>query len=356
MSEAAVRRAFDDQARVCAGLGSPFTARICELMAARLDRSYVVGQRVLDWPGQPDAHGDALPLRLCGALHALARQGRVEAVTAAWPPSPQPDDDRLWTAIQLAFRHEAPFVLDWIKGPPQTNEVGRSAALMTGLLVLADRYGLSFELYELGSSAGLNLNLDRYAFNLGGVAAGDSASPVKLVPEWIGTPPPGAAVRIAGRQGVDVDPLPTSDSTTGERLMAYVWADQRDRVQRLQAALMIAQAAPPSVARSDAAAWLERVLDPNPAAGICRVVMHTIAYQYFSADSQARVRAQLDRVGARATAEAPLAWLTYEGGKPVGADGRRWAELSLTTWPGGQTQVLARGHPHGGLIEMRATL
>lgn len=351
MSEDAVREAFVQQAGVCRGLDSPFTAEVCELIAGRLDRTTAVGRRVLDWPGDPRANADALPLRLCGALHAIARAGSVQAVADAWPPNATPDRDALWSATTAALADGEPFILDWLDSPPQTNEVGRSGPLMAGLLVLASRFGLPFDLYELGSSAGLNLNLDRYAFNLAGVPAGDQSSEVRLEPRWTGQAPPSGPVTVAGRQGVDLKPLDPRLHETAERLTAFVWADQRDRLYRLEAALDIARTHPPEVEAGDAAAWLERVLDPAPVPGVCRVVMHTIAFQYFPPDGQDRVRAHLATLGAAATPEAPLAWLQYEAASAPDAEGRRWAELGLTTWPGGQRQMLARGHPHGFAVE-----
>lgn len=351
MSEEAVRTAFVQQAGVCRGLDSPFTAQVCELIAERLDRTTVVGRRVLDWPGDPRANADALPLRLCGALHALARAGAVDAVQAGWPPNATPDQDALWSAIDEALNASEAFILDWLDSPPQTNEVGRSGPLMAGLLVLADRFGLPFGLYELGSSAGLNLNLDRYGFDLAGVTAGNPGSGVQLAPRWEGTPPPRAGVSVVRRQGVDLKPLDPSLPETAERLTAFVWADQRERLNRLEAALEIARRHPPQVAAGDAAAWLEQALSPTPAHGVCRVVMHTIAFQYFPPEGQERIRAHLASVGAAATPEAPLAWLQYEAASAPDAQGRRWAGLSLTTWPGGRRQMLARGHPHGFALE-----
>lgn len=351
MSEAAVRAAFVQQAGVCRDLDSPFTAQVCELIAERLGRTTAVGRRVLDWPGDPRANADALPLRFCGALHAIARAGTVDAVADAWPPNVAPDQDTLWSAIEEALSASECFILDWLDSPPQTNEVGRSGPLMAGLLALADRFGLPFDLYELGSSAGLNLNLDRYGFDLAGVQAGDPGSGVQLAPRWEGTPPPRAGVSVVRRQGVDLKPLNPSLPETAERLTAFVWADQRGRLHRLEAALEIARRHPPQVQAGDAAAWLEQALSLPPATGVCRVVMHTIAFQYFPPEGQDRIRAHLASVGAMASPQAPVAWLQYEAASAPDVQGRRWAELSLTTWPGGTQRVLARGHPHGFGLE-----
>lgn len=342
MSEARVRQAFAQQAAVCAASGAPFTGRVCGLIGERLDRTTALGRRILDWPGPPAHDGDALPLRLAGGLHALARTG--SDLASAYPPNTPPsDDDVLWRVIDSALISREDFLAPWLDGPPQTNEVGRSAALMTGLLVLADRFGLPFSLFELGASAGLNTVLDRYAFDLGGVTAGDPASPVRIAPEWSGPPPPTAKVRIAQRAGCDRNPLDPTDPATRERLMAYVWTDQRDRLERLGAALDIAAADPAVIERADAADWLEDRLSVAPQAGVCRVVMHTIAFQYFPSDAQDRIRRRLAAAGEQATADAPLAWLRFEADQGGFA---REPVLRLTVWPGGEDTALAVGHPH----------
>lgn len=71
-TETRVRVSFAVQARWCEKLGSPFTARLLEGLGADLDHTTMSGHRVLTWQGPPDALGDAVALRLAGALHALA--------------------------------------------------------------------------------------------------------------------------------------------------------------------------------------------------------------------------------------------------------------------------------------------
>ena len=349
MSEADVRAAFAKQAAICTASGAPFTGRICGLIGERLDRSSAIGRRVLDWPGNPSHEGDALPLRLAGGLHDLARSGEAPTLTAIYPPDTAPGDAQTWDVLAGVLVAHAAQLNPWLDGPPQTNEIGRSNGLMGGLLVLSERFGLPFALYELGASAGLNSLLDRYGYRLGETAAGDAASPVQMTPEWRGASPPAGEVRVVRRQGVDRNPLDVCDLLTRRRLTAYVWADQIARVERLNAALDLAAADPPELAAGDAADWLERTLSIEPEPGLCRVVMHTIAFQYFPPEGQARIRAQMDKVGARATAEAPLAWLTFEAED----DGyQRTPVLRLRTWPGsGEAVALAKGHPHGAWYE-----
>jgi hypothetical protein len=136
MSEAAkdkdVRAAFAKQAAICTAAGAPFTGRVCGLICERLDRSGLIGRRVLDWPGNPSHEGDALPLRLAGGLHDLARSGVDAELTAIYPPNGAPDDDQVWAVLPQALVDHADAVDPWLDGPPQTNEVGRSAGLMPG--------------------------------------------------------------------------------------------------------------------------------------------------------------------------------------------------------------------------------
>ncbi|MFE1602743.1 DUF2332 domain-containing protein [Methylobacterium sp. ID0610] len=337
-AEGSVRQAFAIQAGHCARLGSPFTAALCGLVAERLDRRTAAGRRILDWPGAPDA--DALPLRLCGALHALVRRGQLPDLAALYPPAPLAPEP-LWAALERALDAAGPDLDAWLDGPPQTNEVARSGVLMPGLMtVAAETGGRPIVLWEIGASAGLNLILDRYAYDLGGVVVGDEAAAVRLAPGWTGPPPPAARVTVTSRRGVDLRPVDLRDPGHRERLMAYIWPDQQARLARMEAAMARALEDPPVLDRGDAVLWLAERLAEPPVPGTVRVVQHSIALQYVPPEGQARIAASLAEAGAHADADTPLAWLAYE------FDGRECG-LTLTLWPDGTRRRLATAHPHG---------
>jgi len=337
--EKEVRASFAEQAYWCARLGSPFTARLCEALATRLDAGTAVGARALGWPGDPSPGGDALALRLAGGLHALVRSGAAPELAPLYPPAPLPEAGPLGDALAAVLARDA--LLPWLERAPQTNEVGRSAVLMAGLMAVASRFPRPIALHELGASAGLNLQLDRYGYDLGGRAAGEPDAAVRLRPDWLGPPPPAAEVRIAGRRGVDLNPLdPGRDR---DRLLAYVWPDQAQRLALAEAALDIAAADPPPVDTGDAADWLEKRL--APATGETRAVIHSVAFQYFPTAVQARVARHIERAGEEATAAAPLVWLRFE---KLARD--KQYSLRLRTWPDGGDALLAWAHPHASRI------
>ncbi|HEX8514432.1 MAG TPA: DUF2332 family protein [Allosphingosinicella sp.] len=339
-----MRAAFERQAEWATKLGSPFMENLCRLLGERLDRSTELGRRVLDWPLRTDAFTDALPLRLTGGLHALVRRGAAPGLASCYPPNPLPDGETLWATLAPVLAD--PDLLLWLDGAPQTNEVGRSAVLMSGLLVVAGLFPRPMELLELGASAGLNLLLDRYGHEIGGVRAGDPGSALQLRPEWKGSPPPVARVEVVRRRGVDIHPLDARRD--GDRLLAYVWPDQARRLAQLEAALAIAAGNPPQVEVGDAADWVEARLGERQETAVSRVVLHSIAFQYFPDSTKARIAAAMEEAGAEATPAAPLAWLRYEheGGERI--------SLRLRVWPDGEDRLLAYCHPHGARVEWLA--
>lgn len=334
--------AFRDQARSCATLGSPFTARLLDGLAGAIRPGTALTDRLLGWDGDVSSAGASLPLRLAGGLHALVRLGRDAELATAYA-DPAIDAPRL-TAVALAAmgRHQA-FLLDWIESPPQTNEVRRSAVLIAAAHLLTARHGLPLILSELGASAGLNLLWDRYALEVGGESFGPADPVLTLTPVWTGPLPAPCAPVVAERGGADINPLdPGADRL---RLLSYIWADQADRISRTEAALAEAQRLRPQVDRGDAAAWLSRRL-AAARPGYLHLVCHTIAWQYFPPETQAKGRALLAEAGARATPEAPLAHLEMEGdGKAPGAG------LALTVWPGGVRHALGRADFHGRWVD-----
>ena len=344
----AVSAALAQQARFCAALGAPFTAALCEALAAAVPPASLTRQRLAAWPGEPMT--DALPMRLTGALHWLVRAGRAPGLACLYPPAPMPDAGALAAALAGLFADPSAdaAVAAFLDSPPQTNEVGRAGALMPGLLCVAAATGLPLALHELGASAGLNLNMDRFACDLGGVRAGDPASAVVVRPHWQGPAPPSADVRVASRAGVDIAPLDAADPAVAERLLAFIWPDQPERLARTQAAIALARQYPPPLVRDDAAAWLERTL--ALADGLATIVYHSIAFQYFPAAAQARISAHMAATGAMATVRQPLAWLRLEMDDPANP---ALPAIRLTLWrgDGAEERLLGHAHAHGTFVQ-----
>lgn len=340
---AAVRAAFTSQAEYCRRLGSPFTACVCEALAADLDSSSAAGRAILGWKGDPSPLADNVPLRAIGALNALVRSRTAPYLAALYPPNPLPDVGELGRAAVRALHEHSARILAFLSTPPQTNEVGRSAVLIGGFLTIASRTALPLEVYEIGSSAGLNLLLDRYQYRLGEAVWGPPDAALQLAAGWKGPPPPiEAPLAIRSRRGCDASPIDLRDEIARERLAAYVWPDQTDRLRRIEAAIEIARMFPAAIDCAEAADWVERQIEPGPVRGCARVLFHSVVWSYLSEDSQNRIRAHLSRVGAAATREAPLAWLRFELADPP--------ELRLTLWPSGEETLLARAHPHGAWV------
>jgi hypothetical protein len=344
LSSDAARDAFTAQAAACRARGSPFTGLLCEVLGRILDNSTEVGRRVLGWPGRPDARGDSVPLRLAAGLHALVRRGRLPRLAVVWPPQPLPGSEALEAALAEALSEAGSDLQLWLDHAPQTNEPMRSAPLMAGLLAIAATTGgRPISLHEIGASAGLMLVLDRYEHRLGGAVFGTPGARVSIAPDWQGGAPPEAAVRVLRRRGCDLNPLDVTRHADRGRLLAYVWPDQSERLARVEAAIGIAAADPPSLDRADAADWTEAVLDPAAVEqGVTRVLMHAVALQYAPEETQARIAAHAARVGAKATEPSPFAWLRFEADPAYNDQG----SLRLTLWPDGAERVLALGDTH----------
>lgn len=335
-----IRQAFLLQSQFCDALNSPLTAQVLRTLAETLDHSTKSGARVLDWPGDPMA--DALKLRIAGGLNALARSGDDAELTQLY-------NDRAGdfpTVLKRVLSEWDDRLFAWLDSPPQTNEVARSSVLWPGLMEIARHFGPNMELLELGSSAGLNLNMDRFGYDLGGMKSGDPMSPLQLKPDWHGPAPPSARINVVARAGIDQNPLDAAKPEVAERLLAYVWPDQLERVARAEAAISIAQQFPPPIESGDAADWIEARLSLPQISGVTRVVFHSIVLQYLPPEGRERVRSAIAEAGKRASGERPLAWLFME----FRQKGATSPELCLQCWPGGDMESLANVHPHGASI------
>lgn len=342
-SEKNNRGAFLIQEFYCAKMAAPIYARLCHTLAEALDRDSKTGARVLDWPGEPTR--DALPLRLIGGLHALVLAGADADLAAVFSGAVDAPDAVARIVREVLVRHDAA-LLPWLDGPPQTNEAGRSGPLMAGLIEVARRFGPKLDLLEIGSSAGLNLLIDRYRIDLGGTLVGPADSSVTLTPDWSGPPPAAVPVQIVSVRGCDVNPLDATDPAVEARLAAYVWAEAPERLQRLRRAIAMIRDRGVALDRADAADWLAARLAEPQAAGVTRVLMHSVVWQYLPDETAAAIHGAMSAVGDRATADRPLAWVQMEPDRALAQQ-----VVTVRFWPdGGPARTIATAHAHGTWI------
>ncbi len=332
------------QAVACHHLGSPLYAGLLEHAADDVLAGGPVADVLDGHLAQP--WRSALGLRMLGGAHALVLSGQAPELAAFYPSAggtadPGPGSARAWTALRRVLAEQRDAVRGWLDRPPQTNEVGRSAALLGGLRHLAAQAPLAVALVEIGSSAGLNLRADHFCVTGEAGQFGDPSSPVVLTGAWRGQAPPAARVEVAGRTGGDRDPIDPATPQGRLTLTAYVWPDQRDRLERLRGALAVAADIPADLRRERASDTLART---SLAGGSWTVLWHSIVRQYLDDQQRAAVADGIAALGAAATPSARFAHLALEPHRRT-ADGE--CLVTLATWPGGEQRILGTAPPHG---------
>jgi hypothetical protein len=339
---------FGSQAAACDELGSPFYGRLLRLLAGDVASGgptwEVVSRRT------ELRFGQAGPLRLLGTAHRLALAGRSARWAEVLPDcgGAVPDDDReLLATWHHVVREHGPELVEGLDREVQTNEVGRAAGLALAAAVTRFREA---RVVELGCSGGLNLGLDHFEIDLGGIVLGDASAAVHLRPEIAGhlggLRHAGLAVpRVTERVGIDPHPVDPATEDGRLTLLSYVWPDQPERLQRVAAAIDVAAAAPPEylVARPEGAGDTADVLETVLGRGGPSIVWHSIVWQYIPTGVRWRITEVMERAGEAATAAEPLGWARYE---PDEWDRRR-AAVWLRTWPHGGDRLVAHVDYHG---------
>jgi hypothetical protein len=330
------------QGRFCAGSGSPMYGELFELVAADVEAGGVFATILSGHEDDPARQ--AVPLRLLGGLHRMALDGRAPALRRWYPSTGGTwDAETAWPEISLVAANHTDALRAALHQPPQTNEVGRSAALIGGLLRINCEFGLPVRLFEIGSSAGLNLRADRYHYRYAGVEWGPADSPVAIDDAWHGQLPPQVAVRIVERHGYDIAPIDVTGADGEMTVLSYVWPDQDARMNRLRGAIAVARNVPARLERQTAA---DAVAGLTLTDGALTVLWHSITWQYLSADERAAVRAGVDDLAAQARARSPFAHLTLEPARDGPGSPLKFL-VRARSWPGGELQILGECHPHG---------
>ena len=318
------------QRRACERIGSGLYVTLLDAMAADVDDDGPCAAVLRAHEG--DAWARRWPLRFLGAVHWLVLGGRAPDLAAHYPSAggtPGP-------SLVADFRGHGRRPRRPTRGPHRPagadqrgRALGRAARR---LLEVARRARLPLRLLEVGASAGLNLRWDHYWYDTGESSFGDPASPVRF--DGRGTarrPGSTAEVEVAERRGCDRladrrlhrgGPPPAAGR--------YVWPDQPDRHERLDAALSVR--GPGAGHGRRGPTWAR---GPRP-----RWPSRRRAWRPWSPTRSCRSTWRRRRVTACAVALAP-------GGRARPRPRRRspgcgWsrrgtvAELRLTLWPGGR--------------------
>ncbi|MGB3795024.1 MAG: DUF2332 domain-containing protein [Alteraurantiacibacter sp.] len=347
MEIASVPEAIEWQAQHMERAGADKNARIIRALLAVLETDTATGRRIAAWQGL--TLEDAMPLRVAGGFHYLLLTGEEERLGDVYRGfiTDQKQIDAL--VVEIAQRHDHT-LLPWLDGPPQTNEAGRSASVMAGLLWLSGKFGPKFELSEIGASAGVNTMMARFFYDLGGTTAGPSLSSIKITPEWRGDAPPQNAVEIVGIKGCDIAPIDLADEKQAIRLKSYIWPEATERMTRMDAAIAMAQRAAPDLVKMDAGDFVEQRLARPQDDGVTRTLFHTVMWQYLPPATRKRISVAMEAAGKGATAQTPLAWIRVETNRETFKH-----ELTVRYWPGGGEEwiLLAESHPHGAWVKWK---
>ncbi len=295
-------------------------------------------------PGQPP------PNMLLAAVHALLLEGaRGDPLARFYPDLTA--EPQMPVAAAPSFRafclgHEDAIAAILGARVVSTNEVARAACLLPAFAEVERHANLPLHLIEVGASAGLLLNWDRYAYDYGnGQTLGQPNVTLTLHCKLRG---PGVPVlpeflpAVASRLGIDPDPLDPNERADVTWLRALVWPEQAARAERLAIALTIGREAPPPMSVGSALDRLIPALGALPADAV-PCVFHAFTLNQFSPDMRRDFEAQLCATAKR----QPLWRIGLEWGAPPAP------ELILAHYDGASVReiVLARCDPHGAWIE-----
>jgi len=241
----------------------------------------------------------------------------------------------------------------------QTNEVGRCSVIALMLAHAQQRTGRSLAWIDLGTSGGLNLNIDRFhiAYSIDGQehTTGDTGSDVQL----------GCTVRsgrpqirsdhagIGWRVGIDRTPIDVGDPDQARWLQACLWPSKTERHRRLAAAIAIANDFPPQIIEAEAVEGLVAALEQAPP-DLELVVTTTWVWYYLPETTKHQVLELLRSSPRR------VSWYSLEGrgvvtelGQPGGRNSID-SQVGLVELGGGEpdrAHTLGLAHAHGAWLD-----
>ena len=275
------------------------------------------------------------PLKLLAGIHYAVLAGKAS-----------------WDEVPRALEEHAEFLREFVRRTNvQTNEVQRSWMLLPCFLEIARRTGAqTFDLIELGPSAGFNLLWDEYRYRYTeGVWGLDDA-----VLELAGKerrPVPAELLRrrprVRSRIGIDTEPIDVTQRYGVLALKAFVWPDQRWRLELLDRAVEAVRRNRPPIVEGDLVEKLPRLLAERRRDALT-VVYQTAVLSYLPPERRELVYQALEAAGRDGA-------LAYVGTHSPLDESDHYYGLGIQVWPGsGEREIVAQADFHGAWLEWLA--
>ncbi len=317
-----------------AGSNAHVYAELMRSMADDWESGGPVREICRGWEAAPS--GSVVQLRLLAGVFRIVLTDRAPELVPYYPclggdaPAHQ-----AWPAFRQVLADHVEELHEALTIAPQTNEVGRSGALLAGLFEAVRRSGRHrVRLLEPGASAGLNLLVDKFRFEQSGWRVGPAGSPVVLS-NMFENPPQPQEFEIVERRGCDLSPVDAASPDGELRLRSFVWPFHLDRHERLVHACALARRHPVQVDAAPAGEWLENQLATPVPDDTVTVVWQSITRMYWPVEESARVDAAVSAAARQqcvahvsmefTSGELNLPDLTLVG---IGAYGRPSEEVS----------------------------
>jgi hypothetical protein len=293
------------------------------------------------------------PNVLLAAVHALLLSGAESPLADFYASVVDDPVDPAARDPVPAFRtfcatHESELVPMLRERRTQTNAVRRCGALYPAFARVDALTEGPLSLVEVGPSAGLNLRWDRYRYDYGPAGTvGRTDSSVEIATEVrAGDPPlPAETPAVAGRTGVDLNPLDVTDPDDVLWLRALTWPHQRTRRAVLEAAIQQARSDPPTVVQGDAIERLPSMVAalPDPV-----VVFDTLVMYQLDGAQRERFREVVTRLGDGRELHWLSGWASVDGDAP-----ELWLDHSTVEDGELVTERLLAFEQHGRWIRWR---
>jgi hypothetical protein len=296
----------------------------------------------------------ARPVHLLSAVHDLLLRDPSDPLACFFPTltgTPEPPAQALPELIRFCRERRGEILPILKTRTVQSTYVERCWSLMPALAHVAAQAGEPLNLVDIGTSAGVLLTSDAYAYDVPGrgrVGPGDA--PLVLTGRYEGDPPVGLPA-IGRRIGIDLQPLDAASPGDRRWLLALCLPELREQQARLAVALDVVARSEIELVTGDALERLPDVL-AEIEGPVC--VLHSVCLLYWPDEARASLEELLrnesrmrdiHRLGFELAAEFDA----VHSGRSEGAEGssrppRATFDVTHTRYGGGEAVARVIAH------------